>query len=188
MVVPLYTAQLDNAIYFIPLFADPTQTLWRNDGSTFNLTCEGITLESGELLPLPKAFPPEEDCQNVTATAGNASACFVQRFPSWDPVSDEVICQQANVGQRRQVAGDSGVESNLTEIADRLAALVDAASLSADGTAAYGLAAVGCAAQAALQQITAYYFNMAYVLSAFFAVCSSSVYIYANGIQSGKKT
>lgn len=172
MIVPLYTAQFDNATYFIPLCADPTQTLWRADGSIFNLTCEGVTLESGELLPLPKAFPSEEGCQNVTATAGNASACFVQRFPSWDPVSDEVTCQQANVGRRRQVAGDGGVLSNLTEIADRLAAVVDSASSPADGTAAQGLAAVGCAAQAAFQKVTAYYFNMAYVFCVFFAVCS----------------
>lgn len=158
MVVPLYKAQFDNVTYFIPSCSDPVQMLWRPDGSMFNLTCEGITLESGELMAVPGEFPPD-GCHNVTAS--NASACFLERFPSWRTTNGEVACHQVNEAASRKSRDDGGVHANLTQISDQLASLTDQVSSAAGNAANQGLAAVGCAAQAAFQQVTAYYFNMA---------------------------
>lgn len=154
MVVPLYTAQFDNVTYFIPLCSDPVQSLWKPDGSIFNLTCEGITLANGELIPTPEEFP-SPGCQIVKSDSD--SACFEQRYP-YRITNGQVTCQEATSHQSRD---DGSVAANLTQIANTLAGLTNGASSSAGSAASQGLSAVGCAAQEAFQKVSAYYFNMA---------------------------
>lgn len=157
MVVPLYKARFDNVTYFIPPCSDPVQILWRSDGSNFTLDCKGITLANGELISVPVEFP-SPDCQLVTVN--NGSACFVERYPAWKPVDGQVTCVEES-GSGLRSRGQPGVVANLTKIADSLAGLSGAAASLGGSVAGQGLAAVGCAAQAAFQQTTAYYFNMA---------------------------
>lgn len=161
VVVPLYTAKFDNVTYYIPSCSDPEQTLWRSDGSNFTLSCNNITLPSGDVIPVPED-PPQGTCQ--TTTVNGSSACFSRRF-DWYGSDGSFTCQYTSDSKR-----DTGsIYANLTAIADALALVKDVTS--AASSAEQGLANVGCAAQQAFEAVSAYYFNGESTLS---KVCMKS--------------
>lgn len=148
----MYKATFENATYYIPSCSDPPQTLFRYDGSLFNLTCAGIGLDNGEVIATPTQWSGA-DCQNVTVN--NGTACFAARWPDLVVTDGTVPCVPPPMGKRDDV---TGAIKNLTEIADQLAKLTNMAKSAAGGSVSQGLSVVGCAAEASFQATVAYYF------------------------------
>lgn len=143
LIVPEYEVQFDNVRYFVPLCADPVQTLWRADGISFTISCTGITMFTGEFIPMPADISSDQGCQ---VTSDGVSACFTKRFPSWNSSNHGVIIP----------TDDQNRFANLSAIADALTVV------SGTGTsgASQGLTYLGCVTQSAMSQVAAYYFDM----------------------------
>lgn len=155
VIVPLYHAQLDNVTYFIPLCSDPSQTLWRSDGTNFTLDCNGITLPSGDEFPIPED-PPFEYCLKITLNG--VSVCFSKRY-DWDTDQGLVTCKLASESSLFHTDSPGDLYGNLSAIADTLSLVKNVAG-AVTSTTEQGIANVACAAQQAFQQTAAYYFNM----------------------------
>lgn len=96
------------------------------------------------------------DCRNTTIN--ETSVCFSRRL-NWTVTEEGSFTCQTEPGSNLFSRDSGDLYSNLTAIADALAAVRDVASDAASATE-QGLANVGCAAQQAFQQATAYYFRM----------------------------
>ncbi|KAJ4421908.1 hypothetical protein N0V82_003405 [Gnomoniopsis sp. IMI 355080] len=155
VVVPLYHAKMDNVTYFVPLCSDPTQTLWRPDGTNFTLSCSNITLSGGQVIPIIDN-PPFGQCQPSDV---NGDVCFTQRWNMTATEGGSITCQADSDSRlfSRDIPGD--IKGNLSAIADALSEVKDVAG-QVTNAAEQGLSAVGCAAQVAFEQVAAYYFNM----------------------------
>lgn len=149
----MHRAQVDSVNYYLPLCTDAPQTLWRSDGTQFNLTCDGVTLSTGEAFTLPDDLP-DTGCQNVTVNG--TTVCFAIRYPQWKSNAGTITCEATSNSRLDSRVTPDEVNKNLTAIADALAAVKD--SISSD--VEMGLSAVGCAAQAAFKEAASYYFNM----------------------------
>lgn len=153
VIIPVHRAHIDNVNYYLPPCTDPPQTLWRSDGTQFNLTCDNVTLSTGEVFILPDDLP-ETGCQTVIVNG--FSVCFAIRYPKWKSNVGTITCNITSESRLGSRATPDEVSKNLTAIANALAAVKDAISSEAE----MGVSEVGCAAQTAFKQAASYYFNM----------------------------
>lgn len=140
IIVPQYEAKLDDASYFVPLCKSGSQTLWRNDGTSLNIDCKGITFSTGETFQLPSDLSNATDSKCHEVTANGMSVRYSKRFPSWNATQDTVTIPSD---------GDENPYSNVTAIAEALETfgIYD------------GLSGAGCESTEAYTNVAAYYFG-----------------------------
>lgn len=140
LIVPQYEAKIDDVSYFVPLCKSGSQTLWRNDGTSLKIDCNGIIFSTGETFQLPSDLSNATDSKCHDVTANGSSVCYSKRFPSWNATQDTV-----NILSN----GDENPYSNITAIAEALA------GFGIHG----GLSGAGCESTEAYTNVAAYYFG-----------------------------
>lgn len=138
--MPQYEAKIDDASYFVPLCKSGSQTLWRSDGTSLKIDCNGIIFSTGETFQLPSDLSNATDSKCHDVTANGSSVCYSKRFPSWNATQDTVNILSD---------GDENPYSNITAIAEAL-----------EGFGIHGgLSGAGCESTEAYTNVAAYYFG-----------------------------
>lgn len=145
VIFPMHRAHVDNVKYYLPPCIDPPQTLWRSDGTQFNLTCDSVTLSTGEVFTMPHDLP-ETGCKNVIVNGINIY--FTIHYPKSKSNAGIINCDDTSGSRLASRAAPDEITKNLTAIANALAAVKNAVSNEAD----MGISAVGCAAQKAFDE------------------------------------